>query len=134
MTTSRLKVLLFFVFSIFGMFILPDIAKRMLPIEVLPNGTMFLLANRAAYALLVAVLALFLLSGLSKSFAISAIALVAVVIPFAIATATLAIVANNTWAESAWLTAITMFAELSLFALIPIGCWFAWGRFTGDRA
>ena len=131
---SRWEVTFFFVLSIFGMFVIPEIAYRVLTIEVLPGGVIFQLAIRASYALLVAVLALFLLRSASLSFAISAIVLVAILIPFLIATATLAITMYDTWVESAWLTAIKMIAELSLYALIPIGYWVARWRFTGNRA
>jgi hypothetical protein len=128
MKTSRLKVLLFFVLGIVGMLVLPDVAKRILSIDLLPDGTIFLMANRAMYALFVAVLAVLLLRGASKIFAISVIMGVTVLIPFLVATATLAIVAGPTWSESAWTTGLAMFSELLLFGLIPIGCWLAWGR------
>lgn len=128
MKASQLKAFLFFVLSIIGMFVLPDAARRVLSIEFLPNGMSYLLANRAAYALLIAILAVLLLRGASVRFAISSIVGVAIFIPSLFATATLLIMANPTWRESMWTTGLVMFGELLLFGSIPIGCWFAWRR------
>lgn len=128
MTASRIRVALFLVLSIFGMLLIPDLANRWLSVELVPSGALFLIINRAGYALLIAALAIFLLRGTANRLAILVIALVAIVIPLLVAMITLSITAGPAWEEKGWVAGITIFAELTVFALIPFGFWLSWRR------
>lgn len=114
---------LFWSLGLVGMLCIPQFTKQIFTVDLLPDGMMYLLSTRFIYSLFIGLLAIALIRDLSRLIALSSILMISVVAPFIMATATLALMAYETWRHVVIETAIKMIVELSVFALVPISMW-----------